>query len=320
MRADGVSPDLVTYNTLIDACIDAQAPGEAWSVLREISESGLKPDVVTYTTLLKYFVLVGDDSATRWVIQEMDTDETLVQDVGVYNCLINAYSKQGDMSRALETLQAMEERKIKPNTSTYGSILEGYIRVGNVREALKLYELCAKKGGLAPDARMRKSLIYGCGLYDMSDIAKCIIADLQASGEEGAREARKLSFVLKAAAEVKQSNIEGRVGSAARKRRGPNPTRQRSKSPSMSSEISGLIDDMSSISCVPTAEDPCPVPENTVEWNRGLEMWKFWLGLPNNYYEAKAQQGIESAQRPSASTARRSKTDVSKPRYGDSGG
>ena len=51
-----MAPDLVTYNTLIDACIDAQEPAEAWNVLREISQSGLKPDVVTYTTLLKYFV------------------------------------------------------------------------------------------------------------------------------------------------------------------------------------------------------------------------------------------------------------------------
>ena len=68
MRADGVAPDLVTYNTLIDACINAREPTEAWNILREISESGLKPDVVTYTTLLKYFVQVGDDSATQWVL------------------------------------------------------------------------------------------------------------------------------------------------------------------------------------------------------------------------------------------------------------
>ena len=53
MRDDGVPPDLVTYNTLIDACINARAPAEAWNILREISESGLKPAVVTYTTLLK---------------------------------------------------------------------------------------------------------------------------------------------------------------------------------------------------------------------------------------------------------------------------
>jgi leucine-rich PPR motif-containing protein len=79
MRDDGVPPDLVTYNTLIDACINARAPAEAWNILREISESGLKPDVVTYTTLLKYFVQVGDDSATQWVIAELETDPQVVE-------------------------------------------------------------------------------------------------------------------------------------------------------------------------------------------------------------------------------------------------
>ena len=119
MRDDGVPPDLVTYNTLIDACINARAPAEAWNILREISESGLKPDVVTYTTLLKYFVQVGDDSATQWVIAELETDPQVVEDVGVYNCLINAYARQGDMCRAVETLEGMKAKNITPNAVPY---------------------------------------------------------------------------------------------------------------------------------------------------------------------------------------------------------
>ena len=140
----------------------------------------------------------------------MDTDPLMVQDVGVYNCLINAYARQGDMCRANEALRAMEEKKIAPNIATYGSLLEGYVRVGNAREAIKVYDLCTKSKDLSPDARMRKSLIYGCGLHGLSDVADCIIADLQATGEEGAREARTLRFVLKASMEAKADEIDGR--------------------------------------------------------------------------------------------------------------
>jgi len=280
MRADGVSPDLVTYNTLINACIDAQAPAEAWNVLREISKSGLKPDVVTYTTLLKYFVQVGDSSATQWVLAELDTDPLMVQDVGVYNCLINAYARQGDMCRANETLLAMEEKKIPPNIATYGSLLEGYVRVGNVREAIKVYELCSTVKRFAPDARMRKSLVYGCGLHGLSDVADCLIADLQATGDEGAREARTLRFVLRAAMKAKTDEIGGRVDRSRVRKLKPRTSSKSSRAtaPPPAPEVS--------VMSTSDADVECPAPEAQLEWNRGLEMWKYWLGLPNNYYAA----------------------------------
>ena len=244
----------------------------------------MKPDVVTYTTLLKYFVQVGDDSATQWVIAELETDPQVVEDVGVYNCLINAYARQGDMCRAVETLEGMKAKNITPNVSTYGSILEGYIRLGNVGEAFKVYNLCVKSAGLAPDARMRKSLIYGCGLHGMSDIAECVIADLQAAGGASAKESRTLRFVLKAAVEAKSEGVAGRV----------NPRRRATKSRELrrrAAESAITTDGVLSTSTefdLASDDDPCPVQETPVEWNRGLEMWKYWLGLPNSYYEAAA--------------------------------
>ena len=274
MRDDGVAPDLVTYNTLIDACINAREPTEAWNILREISESGLKPDVVTYTTLLKYFVQVGDDSATQWVLSEMETDPAVVQDVGVYNCLINAYARQGDMARALETLDSMAVKDIAPNIATYGTILEGYVRAGNVSEAVRVYDVCKQTNGLAPDARMRKSLIYGCGLHGMSDVADCIIADLQATGPEGAKEARKLHFVLQAAAESDAASV---AAPARRRRRRRRPAKKRASS--TASAVASTSDD---------TDDQLPEQTQPPEWNRGLEMWKHWLGLPNSYYADRA--------------------------------
>jgi len=293
MRADGLTPDLVSYNTLVDACIDAHAPNEAWNVLREISESGLKPDVVTYTTLLKYFAQVGDDSATRWVVKEMDADPNVVQDVGVYNCLISAYAKRGDMSRALETLETMQEKRIKPIVSTYGALVEGYIRLGDVREALNLYNKCVNSSRISPDARMRKSIVYGCGLHGMSDVAECLIADLQATGPEGAKEAKRLYFVLKAATE------DGANGGGVRRRRSGGKRNLQSSSSSSSLKSDTLTRIESESARRPLAnngeDDGVPSASQAAAANRGLEMWKFWLGLPNNYYEARAGDANDSS-------------------------
>jgi pentatricopeptide repeat protein len=284
MRAEGLTPDLVSYNTLVDACIDAHAPNEAWSVLREISESGLKPDVVTYTTLLKYFAQVGDDSATRWVVKEMDADPNVVQDVGVYNCLISAYAKRGDMPRALEILETMQEKRIKPIVSTYGALVEGYIRLGDVREALNLYNKCVNSSQIAPDARMRKSIVYGCGLHGMSDVAECLIADLQATGPEGAKEAKRLSFVLKAATE------DGASGGIRRRRGG----KRKQASSSKPDRLAQIESEARRPSAGDSEDDGVPSALPAAS-NRGLEMWKFWLGLPNNYYEARADDVNDSS-------------------------
>jgi hypothetical protein len=116
---------------------------------------------------------------------------------------------------------------------------------------------------------MRKSLIYGCGLYGMSDVADCIIADLQSTGPEGAKEARKLHFVLQAAA---GSDASSSAASPVRRRRRPAKKRPATTA--------------SGVASTSTTNDDDRLLEQTQspEWNRGLEMWKHWLGLPNSYY------------------------------------
>ena len=44
------------------------------------------------------------------------------------------------MARALETLDSMAVKDIAPNIATYGTILEGYVRAGNVSEAVRVYD------------------------------------------------------------------------------------------------------------------------------------------------------------------------------------
>ena len=58
MRADGIKPDLVTFTTILDACVGAATlggdggRGEAMQVLEEMQKSGLSPNVVTCNCLL----------------------------------------------------------------------------------------------------------------------------------------------------------------------------------------------------------------------------------------------------------------------------
>jgi pentatricopeptide repeat protein len=81
MRLAGVDATAVTYNALIDACVSAGEPTEAmFALLSAMVDAGHRPDVVTYTTLLKHFGRDGDVVAARWLMREMQADETVAVD------------------------------------------------------------------------------------------------------------------------------------------------------------------------------------------------------------------------------------------------
>ena len=108
MRASGVSTTVVTYNTLIDACVSAGEPTEAmFGVLSALVAAGHRPDVVTYTTLLKHFSRAGDANAARWLAREMEADVAVAPDASAYNCLIDALVKAGEVAEAASCVRRM---------------------------------------------------------------------------------------------------------------------------------------------------------------------------------------------------------------------
>lgn len=51
-QADGVSPNVVTFNSLIGACKTAGRPEEALAVLGMLRRKGLQPDVISFNSAI----------------------------------------------------------------------------------------------------------------------------------------------------------------------------------------------------------------------------------------------------------------------------
>ncbi len=66
MRAMGVAPTAVTFNTLMDACLARGAPVAVPRLFRALLAAGLAPDAVSYTTLVAAFARLGrpDDAVS----------------------------------------------------------------------------------------------------------------------------------------------------------------------------------------------------------------------------------------------------------------
>lgn len=221
MQAAGVGPTVVTYNTLIDACVSAGEPTEAmFGVLSALVAQGHRPDVVTYTTLLKHFSREGDVVAARWLMREMEADAGVVRDAQAYNCLTDALTKQGLMREAVGVLTRMTAAGLTPDSATFGALMDGYARVGDAAAAEGLYRaLCGRGEGesgrewriaaggidasdadaavvasfvvdadVAVDARMRGALITACarcGGARAAAVVEGVIDDVIGGGWEG---------------------------------------------------------------------------------------------------------------------------------------
>lgn len=51
-QADGVSPNVVTFNSVIGACKTAGRPEEALAVLGMLRRKGLQPDVISFNSAI----------------------------------------------------------------------------------------------------------------------------------------------------------------------------------------------------------------------------------------------------------------------------
>jgi leucine-rich PPR motif-containing protein len=192
MREDGVATTVVTYNTLIDACVCAGEPTESmFTILSALVDAGHRPDVVTYTTLLKHFGKRGDVVAARWLMREMENDAHVRVDASALNALIDAFGRGGLTREAVAAAARMRDVDGRePDTNTYGALLDGFARVGDDQSAASLYAALRSRGEGAdkrgwspswvsseanetvkrervgsdarPDARMRAAVVAAC--------------------------------------------------------------------------------------------------------------------------------------------------------------
>ena len=220
MREFGVATTVVTFNTLIDACVDAGEPTEQmFGILSNLIAAGHRPDVVTYTTLLKHFSREGDVVAARWLMREMETDSRVVVDLSAFNALIDAFTRKGLTREAVDTVAKMKTAGHVPDAATYGALLDGFARVGDGVSASRLYHALKGKGSSgngrqwrpswsdtsdeqflevtptapSPDSRMRFAVVAACALgvalgtadpEDAQGVVEGIIADAAALGVE----------------------------------------------------------------------------------------------------------------------------------------
>uniref|UniRef100_A0A1D1YXL6 Pentatricopeptide repeat-containing protein At3g18110, chloroplastic n=1 Tax=Anthurium amnicola TaxID=1678845 RepID=A0A1D1YXL6_9ARAE len=184
MRGRGCEPDLVSFNTLINARAKSGRvpPGSALELLAEVRRSGLRPDTVTYNTLISACSYGGSsclEDAVK-VFAEMAASRCQ-PDLWTYNAMVSVYGRCGMPREAERLVHQLGENGFSPDAVTYNSLLYAYAREG---DAEKVEKLCRdmEKAGFGKDEITYNTIIHMYGKQGRQDLAFQFYGDMKMMG------------------------------------------------------------------------------------------------------------------------------------------
>ncbi|PPR94980.1 hypothetical protein GOBAR_AA25707 [Gossypium barbadense] len=138
MKQEGLTPDLVTYNTLLAGCIRIKnGHYKALELIKELKYNGLEMDNVMYGTLLAVCASSGLSEEAQNYFNQMK-DEGLSPNLYHYSSLLNAYSYDGNYRKSDELMEELKSSGLAPNKVILTTLLKVYVRGGLFEKSRKL--------------------------------------------------------------------------------------------------------------------------------------------------------------------------------------
>ncbi|CAN6552599.1 unnamed protein product [Malus baccata var. baccata] len=204
-----LNPNLVIYNTLLDAMGRARRPWQAKKIYREMISKELSPNWVTYASLLRAYgrARYSDDALN--VYKEMK-EKGLELNVILYNTLLVMCADVGYTNEAVEIFEEMKSsEKLKPDSWTFSSMITIYSCSGKAKrtdDVVRIFNQLLELG-ITPDERF-----CGCLLNVMTQTPKEELCKLVNCIE---RADEKLGYVVRLLNEASQ--LFNSIGSDVKK-------------------------------------------------------------------------------------------------------
>ncbi|KAF8379903.1 hypothetical protein HHK36_027368 [Tetracentron sinense] len=122
----GVTPDTYTFNILIRGFSMNSMVDEGFRFFKEMSRFGCDPDIVTYNTLVDGLCRAGKVRIAHNLLKGMHKKSADTNpNVVTYTTLIRGYCMKQAISEALGVFEEMIGRGMKPNRITYNTLIQG---------------------------------------------------------------------------------------------------------------------------------------------------------------------------------------------------
>ena len=251
MQSQGVAPAVDTFNTLMSAALVADDAYLALDLYQRLLAAGLRPDGVTFTVLLQAHARLGQVSEAVAAFEALSRDPNAAMDIAAYNAMVDAFAVAGDMGAAENMLQRACEfatrAGLAPPVEAYGAVVSGYVRLKLVDPAVQTVRRFNAAGG-NPDVQMLDMLADLCVRTGEFKIAMQAVRSMELIGAEVDKD------------KYRNMVLQRMERSAAAE----------SKARASGKKVSKFQQQQQN--------------DKRFDKNTYLERFKFWLGLPNNYY------------------------------------
>lgn len=137
-----LTPNINTYNTLLKGInsMNIQAFDVCSKVISLMKSNGVQPNSITTNTVIDICVNEGDMTGAMWYLE----NSTTLPGVEGYTSVIAGLSTVGDFRKSFQVLDSMVARNIYPNSHTFTSLTSASVSNGRFEEAKKLMESIQK--------------------------------------------------------------------------------------------------------------------------------------------------------------------------------
>ena len=123
-----------TQETLSSAKTPASTISTIYSLFNDMKNQGYKPDTSIYNTLIYINARKGNTNESKR-IYEMMLEDKIECTLYTFNSLISSYQWSLDIKGALNILEKMRLYGIEPDTITYNSLIDIYVKLGHINQA-----------------------------------------------------------------------------------------------------------------------------------------------------------------------------------------
>jgi len=182
VEKQGLEPEARTYNTVIIACNQSSKAAEALQVYDRMLRANAKPTATTYTALISAYGKAGQLDAALQIFQDM-TKHRCERNVITFSSLISACEKAGRWEIALDLLKQMHREGCEPNVVTYNSLIAACAQGAQAQKAQEIFDQMQKRG-CRPDSVTFGALI---GAYDKAGDWRSALSSFEAIRLSGCR-------------------------------------------------------------------------------------------------------------------------------------
>lgn len=180
VRQSGLRPDVITYNTLISACSQSSNLEDAVTVFEDMIASECRPDLWTYNAMVSVHGRCGKAEEAERLFREL-VEKGFMPDAITYNSLLYAFAKEGNVDKVEHTCEQLVKAGFKKNEITYNTMIHMYGKMGRLDLAVGLYDEM-RAMGCTPDAVTYTVMIDSLGKMNRIAEAGKVLEDMTDAG------------------------------------------------------------------------------------------------------------------------------------------